>query len=561
MAVSPAKLGEAVEAAAAPMVPDIPDMPAVPAVTESAATTTYKLSAPSTSLNYEALTSKPAAPEASLEMPKFDMPKFDMPKFDKVEMPKFDKVEMPKFDAPKFDAPKIEAPKIDLPKIDLPDMSGATESFSKASEGLTSAVSGLTGSVGSSLTGLTDTVTEGTAALTRDLGKQLGVSSGAASEAAASVAATVDAASSAVNSTLNQVTGAGSEVFGQASAAAAQVWDQLPPEAREIVVVGAKGVQFVYQLAREHPTEAATVAGAVTLPLLVSWYATSFAGYSGDLDPRYVYQLLQEESGVVLVDVREESDLMEAGLPELKLSARYKAASMPFSSANAFVVSKQTANREQLRIELVAAFIAGLKQVTPLSKVVVMDKQGSGLAKDLAKALRKEGVYQAFVLKGGFARWTAEGLPTITGSDYQANPALVLKDEVELLTSKAGALIARAKDPMVGLPLAAGTAAGVAAVANYHTSLQAIGLWGLTYSLYNGISTGKIQRAIDGASAVASRAASSRKPAPRPVGTPRGAIMTKSTGISAAPRPAAPPAPVSVSASASTEKQTAGSEL
>jgi hypothetical protein len=112
---------------------------------------------------------------------------------------------------------------------------------------------------------------------------------------------------------------------------------------------------------------------------------------------------------------------------------------------------------------------------------------------------------------------------------------------------------------MVGLPLAAGTAAGVAAVANYHTSLQAIGLWGLTYSLYNGISTGKIQRAIDGASAVASKAASSRKPAPRPVGTPRGAIMTRSTGISVPPRSVAPPSPVSVSAGTSSSESSSAS--
>ena len=60
-------------------------------------------------------------------------------------------------------------------------------------------------------------------------------------------------------------------------------------------------------------------------------------GYAGDLDPRAVRALLQEEleegqqaqlrqrpEDCVLIDIREEAERVAAGLPELKLGARYK---------------------------------------------------------------------------------------------------------------------------------------------------------------------------------------------------------------------------------------------
>ena len=49
---------------------------------------------------------------------------------------------------------------------------------------------------------------------------------------------------------------------------------------------------------------------------------------------------------------------------------------------------------------LAAALIAGLSPVkNQLSNVIIMDGKGSQLAVDVAKALRKEGVYQAYVMQ------------------------------------------------------------------------------------------------------------------------------------------------------------------
>ena len=60
------------------------------------------------------------------------------------------------------------------------------------------------------------------------------------------------------------------------------------------------------------------------------------------------------------------------------------------------------------------------------------------MIRNVAKALRKEGIYQAYVMKGGYSKWQKEGLPTADGPEYEIDAALYIKDEVEAVSVKVG---------------------------------------------------------------------------------------------------------------------------
>ncbi len=60
-----------------------------------------------------------------------------------------------------------------------------------------------------------------------------------------------------------------------------------------------------------------------------------------------------------------------------------------------------------------------------------MDGKGSDVARDVAKALRREGIYQAYIMKGGFAAWEKQGLPTVEGADYEINVGVIIQAREE----------------------------------------------------------------------------------------------------------------------------------
>jgi hypothetical protein len=136
--------------------------------------------------------------------------------------------------------------------------------------------------------------------------------------------------------------------------------------------------------------------------------------------------------------------------------------------------------------------------------VVIMDGRGGATAKELARALRREGVYNAYTLTGGFSAWQSADLPTTSASDYSASAGDLLRDEAEALGSRFGGLSVWASeqfsDPATALPTAGGVLAGTIILANYATTLKVIGLWGLSWSLYEGITTGSLEAGIKAAS-------------------------------------------------------------
>ena len=65
--------------------------------------------------------------------------------------------------------------------------------------------------------------------------------------------------------------------------------------------------------------------------------------------------------------------------------------------------------------------IASLKKVKKGTKIMLLDKNGSG-AKDIAKALTSRGYKRVFVISGGFGGWTASKLKTRGSSTVRIKP-------------------------------------------------------------------------------------------------------------------------------------------
>jgi hypothetical protein len=60
--------------------------------------------------------------------------------------------------------------------------------------------------------------------------------------------------------------------------------------------------------------------------------------------------------------------------------------------------------------------IASLKRLSPGSKVLLLDRNGGGAAKAVAKALAARGFGRVFVIKGGYNGWVASKLRTKTAA-------------------------------------------------------------------------------------------------------------------------------------------------
>lgn len=445
----------------------------------------------------------------------------------------------------------------------VPGLDDLTAAGSQANEAVTKAASEATAAaldafsdLSSTVGGATDQIT-GAASLfsdqlfgtvtsvTQSLGEQLGSGAkvvegaaggalGVANEALGGVTSAVTEATSLAAATTAELEGAATSalttVTEATGSALSGVVGSLPPEVRDGLGVAASSLagatSSLAQLINQHPNEAATVAGVAGATVFVNWYGSSFAGFSGELDPATVKALLQDDSGkdAILIDIREEEQRETDGLPELKLGARYRAAALPLSAADAFMI-KQTSDRQALRLGVSAALIAGLKQVqkSSSSSVVIMDAKGQGnTAKELARALRKEGVSQAYVMRGGFEGWVNADLPVAEdGAEYSASPALFVKDEIELLASQAKLFAQQLQRPENALPVLGVTAFASVVLINYHTTLQVIGLWGTAFSIYNGSALGLLNKVLSTATgAISSKAEPKAKKVPAPIPPP-----------------------------------------
>ncbi|KAF5835772.1 hypothetical protein DUNSADRAFT_6912 [Dunaliella salina] len=403
--------------------------------------------------------------------------------------------------APAMEMPQVEAPPV-APSAAEPsppaiDTSAATEGLNNMMGEASTQASELQGSLNSSLSGLKDATTglgqevggglssarEGVSQALEDSSAALSSLLGSASEATGGLTSTVDSTSKAALEGVEQTL----DVYRD------QVWQSLPPEAQGVLVqvgdVAGEGASF----AAANPTQASIIGGLIIGPVAFTAYNNRYGGYAGELDPSEVQALLSEEnSNALLVDIRSDEAREKDGVLELKFDARFKAVALPVRYAQAQVdsisnsVLRQISSKEQLVVSVHAAFVANLSKIeTPMCKVVVMDEKGGEKARTLARALRQEGLMNAYVMGGGFSKWVKNGLPVeTTKADYEAGQIDVLNDNLEVVAARAAKLATRLQDPKVALPVGSTTAALSVALYNYHTTLEVIGLLGLCASLY-----------------------------------------------------------------------------
>ncbi|GAX84176.1 hypothetical protein CEUSTIGMA_g11599.t1 [Chlamydomonas eustigma] len=394
-------------------------------------------------------------------------------------------------------------------------VSESASSLKEASETLTSTMTEATSSAAEAMSEVTDSLTLSMSAATQDVLEKVEEQAAAVQDLLQEVVAEFgdvrEGAASAVAETVE-------ELQLTANGSLQQILGVLPPDVREtvlaVVAVVTAAVSSVSDTATHYPRESAVAAAVVAVPVIMGVIkAGKPEGYSGDIEPALVRALLQEDIEAlaeldpslyrrlqknavgknldyVLIDIREDEEREGKGRPELKLGARFKVAALPLSTADTLIspdLARRGRNMEVLKLDIAAAIIAGLKEVkSQLANVVIMDNTGSSKAREVARALRREGVFQAYVMKGGYQQWVSQDLPTSEGATYETNASLLIKDEVEFLTEKAQATWEEVKKPEVGLPILGGTVVGSIALINYHTTLQVIGLWVLASSVYNG---------------------------------------------------------------------------
>ncbi|OQU88029.1 hypothetical protein SORBI_3003G387800 [Sorghum bicolor] len=147
---------------------------------------------------------------------------------------------------------------------------------------------------------------------------------------------------------------------------------------------------------------AVVLGGSVTIG--TTYWLFIYGGYSGDLSPESALELLKNDGKAVLVDVRPENLREKDGVPDLRLGARSKYASVDSPEIKGPVKSMLKGGRE-VDDALLAAVIRNLKLVKGDSKVIVMDYNGAR-SKAIARLLKKLGVQRPYLVKGGFQAWS-----------------------------------------------------------------------------------------------------------------------------------------------------------
>ncbi|EFN55745.1 expressed protein [Chlorella variabilis] len=374
-------------------------------------------------------------------------------------------------------------------------LSGAAGGLSGAAGGLSGAAGGAASSVQQLLDGAAAELSSEAAALQASYESLVG-----------GLTSTLGGVTSAVSSTVGgQVAAVADQLSGAVDAAAAA----LPPGAGDVLLAaGGAAAGALRQLSGLDPAAAAAAAGlGLGLPAALAWSA-AYGGFAGALDPEEALEVLQTEAAV-LVDVRTEQQRVERGVAELRRGALGKGAAVPPVQLLPSV-AKRLRDPAGVALEIQALEVAALAKVRPRStKVIVMDDKGEG-AKRVARALRAAGVRRPYVLAGGFRAWQEAGLGVrSTASEYEASPLDVAEDVAGTVAEQAASQLSPLREPK-NAAVAAAALGGLGYVAaNFHTTLQFLGVLGLELTLVNrALSYGSVEEALEDVRGLAGSAAS-----------------------------------------------------
>ncbi|CAM0884083.1 unnamed protein product [Alopecurus aequalis] len=221
---------------------------------------------------------------------------------------------------------------------------------------------------------------------------------------------------------------------------------------------------------------AGLLAGSTTIG--ISYWLFAYGGYSGDLSPESTLELLKNDGKAVLIDVRPEDLRVKDGIPDLRRAARSKYASVASPEIEA-PTKKLLKGGSDVDDALVAVVIRNLKLVKGNSKVIIMDANGSR-SKSIARLLKKLGVQQPYLVKGGYQSW-AKSLPV---KELKPETALtVLNEDAEEI------LKGIKPTPTLVFGSLLGLSAATYALLEWETTLQYIGVLSLGLTIYVRFST------------------------------------------------------------------------
>ncbi|KAG0616254.1 hypothetical protein M758_5G102400 [Ceratodon purpureus] len=212
-----------------------------------------------------------------------------------------------------------------------------------------------------------------------------------------------------------------------------------------------------------------------TLYLGISFWQGRYGGYSGDLMPTSAFDLLKKEGNAVLVDIRPQELRKSEGIPDLRRGLRTRFATVETITVDGSLRSRLK-NAKEIDSILTSSVIRNLKTVSPGTKVIVMDNDGSQ-SKEIARALRRFGVRRRYRVEGGYKAWAAAGLRTkLEGTDTT----------ISILQEDAAEIVEEVKPTPGGVVLVAlGLMAGVYAAFEWEKTLQLLGVVGIGQAIYS----------------------------------------------------------------------------
>jgi len=273
-----------------------------------------------------------------------------------------------------------------------------------------------------------------------------------------------------------------------------QAIDAVPPEVKQYIELARPYVQSVSEFAAAYQTPLLIASAGLLGYVGFAFYTYRFVGYSGDILPENVLELLQSDAPALLVDIRSEDTQERDGIPKLRRKALGKAISVPFIQLDP-VLRRRLNITKQLRSDITAAYIAGHRQAMPFTNFVILSKDGEQ-GRSVARSLRRLECPNAFVMLGGMAAWKESELPVSDSAVYDVTP-------IDVISNKALDITEPLTDPSNFVPVSVGAVAVGWTVWNYHYVLQLLGILGpsvglVSYLLKKYDSPGELLDDLDG---------------------------------------------------------------
>lgn len=303
----------------------------------------------------------------------------------------------------------------------------------------------------------------------------------AGSSTSVQLTSTIDTIQSSVRQLAQQIElEAGKDINGISSTlkqAQDSILDQVPPEVRDVLAKASSSVDRALDAYHQNPDGYALVISTILGASLIVSYSLIYAGYSGVFQPEQAMDILQNKAAV-LVDIRDESNRKENGVPLLKLGARGKGVAIPYPTLSSSIL-RQVSNSQLLLTDILAEQIKSISKISRDTIVIVMDGNGK-ISKDVSRACCKAGIGKVYIMDGGFAKYQRQGYNIDARDFYEDGPLAIAADRAETFTEETKSI---AKNPIYAFAGISGLGAVLFTLLHVHEVLQFVGVLGVEMTI------------------------------------------------------------------------------